>query len=72
MLSDSEKVISQNDAKDPSIQERFFVNTGVHKANLSEIKSMMQVGTKEIDTIFQDRVVDMKEIHEDAKRRFMH
>lgn len=54
--------------EEASVDERLYVNTGVHKANLTEIKNMMQEGTKEIETIFQGRVVEMKQVHEDAKK----
>ena len=61
---------NQTNQKDSSSlwMQRFFVNTEVHMANLNEIKFMMQMGTKEIETIFKGRVNEMKEIHEDARK----
>lgn len=52
---------------EPPMQEVFLVNTSIHKANLEEIKSIMQAGTKEIEDIFQAQMVNMKKIHMDAK-----
>jgi hypothetical protein len=49
------------------IIERFSVDTSVHNANLSGIKLNMQESTKEIETIFEERVKEMKAIHHDAR-----
>ncbi|PNV84506.1 MAG: hypothetical protein C0627_00625 [Sulfurimonas sp.] len=49
------------------IIERFSVDTSVHNANLDGIKLNMQESTKEIETIFEERVKEMKAIHHDAK-----
>lgn len=49
------------------IIERFSVDTSVHNANLDGIKLNMQESTKEIETIFEERVEEMRKIHHDAK-----
>lgn len=49
------------------IIERFSVDTAVHSANLDGIKLNMQESTKEIESIFEERVEEMREIHRDAK-----
>jgi hypothetical protein len=49
------------------IIERFSVDTSVHNANLDGIKLNMQESTKEIESIFEERVEEMREIHRDAK-----
>ena len=49
------------------IIERFSVDTSVHNANLDGIKLNMQESTREIETIFEERVEEMREIHRDAK-----
>jgi hypothetical protein len=49
------------------IIERFSVDTSVHNANLDGIKLNMQESTKEIETIFEERVKEMKAIHHDAR-----
>ncbi len=48
------------------IIERLSIDTSVHNANLNGIKLNMQESTKEIETIFEDRVKEMKAIHHDA------
>ena len=48
------------------IIERFSVDTSVHNANLDGIKINMQESTKEIEIIFEERVKEMKAIHQDA------
>ncbi len=45
---------------------RFSVDTAVHQANLEGIKLSMRESTKEIETIFEDRVEEMRAIHRDA------
>ena len=47
--------------------ERFSVDTSVHNANLDGIKLNMQESTREIESIFEERVEEMREIHRDAK-----
>ena len=47
--------------------ERLSVDTTVHHANLEGIKINMKESTKEIETIFEDRVDEMKSIHTDTK-----
>ena len=49
------------------IIERFSVDTSVHNANLEGIKLNMRESTKEIETIFEERVEEMREIHRDAR-----
>jgi len=49
------------------IIERFSVDNSVHNANLEGIKLNMQESTKEIETIFEERVEEMREIHKDTK-----
>lgn len=45
---------------------RFSVDTAVHQANLAGIKHSMRESTKEIETIFEERVEEMRAIHQDA------
>ena len=45
---------------------RFSVDTAVHQANLAWIKQSMRESTKEIETIFEERVEEMRAIHRDA------
>lgn len=45
---------------------RFSVDTAVHHANLGWIKQSMRESTKEIETIFEERVEEMRAIHKDA------
>lgn len=45
---------------------RFSVDTGVHQANLEGIKQSMRESTREIETIFEERVEEMRAIHKDA------
>lgn len=52
------------------IIERLIVNTSVHHANLDTIKFSMRDSTKEIETIFEERVNEMKNIHKDAKKAY--
>lgn len=46
--------------------QRFSVDTSVHYANLEGIKLNMRESTKEIETIFEERVEEMKAIHRDT------
>lgn len=46
--------------------ERFSVDTSVHYANLDGIKLSMRESTKEIETIFEERVEEMRAIHHDT------
>jgi hypothetical protein len=45
---------------------RFSVDTSVHYANLEGIKLNMRESTKEIETIFEERVEEMRAIHKDT------
>lgn len=46
--------------------KRFSVDTSVHYANLEGIKLNMRESTKEIETIFEERVEEMRAIHHDT------
>lgn len=46
--------------------QRFSVDTAVHYANLEGIKLNMRESTKEIETIFEERVEEMRAIHHDT------
>lgn len=46
--------------------QRFSVDTSVHYANLEGIKLNMRESTKEIETIFEERVEEMRAIHHDT------
>lgn len=46
--------------------QRFSVDTSVHYANLEGIKLNMRESTKEIETIFEERVEEMRVIHQDT------
>ena len=46
--------------------QRFSVDTAVHYANLDGIKLNMRESTKEIETIFEERVEEMRAIHRDT------
>lgn len=47
---------------------RFSVDTSVHYANLEGIKLNMRESTKEIETIFEERVEEMRAIHRDTEQ----
>lgn len=47
--------------------ERLSVNTSVHNANLDGIKLSMRESTKEIESIFEERVEEMRSIHKDTE-----
>lgn len=50
-----------------ALMERFIVDTSVHHANLDGIKKSMRESTKEIETIFEARVQEMRSIHTDTQ-----
>lgn len=45
--------------------ERLWVDTSVHNANLDGIRQNMQESTKDIERVFEERVEEMKGIHND-------
>lgn len=45
---------------------RFSVDTMVHHVNLEWIKQSIRESTKEIETIFEERIEEMRAIHKDA------
>jgi hypothetical protein len=50
------------------IIERLSVDTSVHHVNLDGIKLSMRESTKEIESIFEERVEEMRDIHKDTEK----
>jgi len=52
--------------------EQLVVDTSVHQSNLDVIRTTMQSSTKEIETIFEERVEEMRSIHRDTAATLEH
>lgn len=52
--------------------ERLIVDTSVHQSNLDVIRTTMRSSTKEIETIFEERVEEMRSIHHDTASTLEH
>lgn len=55
-----------------NLLEQLVVDTSVHQSNLDVIRATMRSSTKEIETIFEERVEEMREIHRDTSSTLDH